>query len=195
MKIPSIRIKIPKIKVYGIDVIKNALFFIIYIFLTLFIIAFILSPSIKTFKKEKNNYYIIKSEFDEVNNEYLELLKEVNTLKEKNKNVLMKLRRDFDLNNFKLFAKDYMEIIKIKKLPKKEKNKFEIYPYLITAKIPSPKNFYEFIDNSKNYKNIIRGYFPIDFEKSNEEINLTFKIEVYKLKQNLNILKKVLNES
>ena len=85
--------------------------------------------------------------------------------------------------------------IKIKKLPNKEKDKFQIYPYLITAKIPSPKNFYEFIDNCKKYKNVIRVYFPIDFEKSNEEINLTFKIEVYKLKENTNILKKVLNES
>ena len=193
MKIPSI--KIPKIKVYGIDIIKNAIFFIIYIFLTLFIIAFILAPSIKTFKKEKTNYYITKNEFNKVNNKYLELLKKVNTLKEKNINILRKLKRDFNLNNFKLFAKSYMDIIKIKKLPNKEKDKFQIYPYLITAKIPSPKNFYEFIDNCKKYKNVIRVYFPIDFEKSNEEINLTFKIEVYKLKENTNILKKVLNES
>jgi len=184
MKIPSIKFKLPKVKIYGIDVVKNALFFALYIFITLFIIAFILSPSIKIFKKEKTNYYITKNEFDNVNNQYNTLLKEINELKEKNRIVLLKLRRDFNIKSFKTFAKEYMQIIKIEKLKTKTyKDKFLVIPFLITAKIPSPENFYKFIDNVKNFKNIIRVYFPIDFETSNEEINLTFKIEVYKLKE------------
>jgi len=181
MKIPKISFKIPKIKVYGIDVIKNALFFTFYIILTLFIIAFVIAPSIKLFKKTKDNYFLTKSQFDTTEQHYKKVLKKIDILKNKNKTILEKLKRNFDENNFRLFAKNYMDIIAIKKLKPTPYNKdFTKEPFLITAKIKSPKNFYDLIDNVKNYKNLIRVYFPIDFEKEKEDIKLTFKIEVYK---------------
>jgi len=184
MKIPKISLKIPKIKVYGIDVIKNALFFTLYIILSLFIIAFIIAPSIRIFKKTKDNYYITKTEFENTQNRYKNTLKEVEILKNKNRFILNKLKRDFNKKNFKMFAKNYMEVIDIKPLkPIPYKDKFIIYPYLITAKIKTPKNFYDFINNAKKYKNLIKVYFPIDFEKEKEDIKLTFKIESFKLKE------------
>jgi len=184
MKIPKISFKIPKIKVYGIDVIKNALFFAFYIMLTLFIIAFIIAPSIKLFKKTKDNYFLTKSQFDATEEHYKKVLKTIEILKNKNRSILEKLKRDFNENNFKLFAKNYMDILSIKKLKPTPYNKdFIKEPFLITAKIKSPKNFYDFTDNVKNYKNLIRVYFPIDFEKEKEDIKLTFKIEVYKKRQ------------
>jgi len=184
MKIPKISFKTPKIKVYGIDVIKNALFFTVYIIFTLFIIAFIIAPSIKLFKKTKDNYFLTKSQFDATKQHYKKVLKTIEILKNKNKTILEKLKRNFDENNFKLFAKNYMDILSIKKLKPTPYNKYFIKePFLITAKIKSPKNFYDFTDDIKNYKNLIRVYFPIDFEKEKEDIKLTFKIEIYKKRQ------------
>jgi len=186
MKIPKISFKfqLPKIKVYGIDVIKNSLLFALYILLTLLIIAFIIAPSVKIFKKTKDSYFLTKQEFDATQKKFKKVLNKIDILKNKNKKILNKLNRDFNQNNFKLFAKNYMDIITIKKLkPKTYNKKFIKEPFLITAKIKSPKNFYEFIDNIKNYKNLIRVYFPIDFEKEKEQIKLTFKIENYKLKK------------
>ena len=183
MKMPSIKFKIPKIKIYGIDVIKNALFFAFYILMTLFIIAFIIAPSVRIFKNTKNNYYLTQQEFEKTTQKYQQLLDELTKLQNENQKILNSFKRDFNPDNFKLFAKNYMNILKIKKektIPYKDK--FLKTSYMITAFIKSPKNFYDFIDNLKNYKNVIRVYFPIDFEKVNNEINLTFKIEVYKLK-------------
>jgi hypothetical protein len=55
--------------------------------------------------------------------------------------------------------------------------------YILKAKIKSPKNFYDLIDNLKNYKALLRIYFPIDFVKNKENIDLTLKLEHYKLKK------------
>jgi len=183
MKLPSIKFKfkLPKVKVYGIDVIKNALFFTFYIFLTLFIIAFIIAPSVRTFKNTKNDYFSSQEEFDKTKQHYQNLIEKLTKLQNRNQKLLSAFKRDFNPDNFKLFAKNYMQILTIKKIKTTPyKNKFIKTSYMVTAKIKSPKNFYDFIDNLKNYKNVIRVYFPIDFEKANKEINLTFKIESYK---------------
>jgi len=185
MKLPSIKLKfkLPKLKIYGIDVIKNSFFFAFYILLTLFIIAFIIVPSVKLFKKTKNYYFLSEQQFENTKQNYQMILEKLTKLQNQNQKILNAFKRNFNENNFKLFAKNYIQIITIKKqkaIPYKEK--FIKTPYIITAKIKSPKNFYDFVDNIKNYKNIIRVYFPINFEKSNKEINLTFKIECYKLK-------------
>ncbi len=182
MKLPSIKFKLPKLKIYGIDVIKNALFFTFYIILTLFIIAFIMAPSIKEFKSTKNAYFLSEQEFENTKQTYQSILEKLTKLQNQNQKILNAFKRNFNKNNFKLFAKNYINIIKItKQNTTPYKDKFIKTSYMITAQIKSPKNFYDFVDNIKNYKNIIRVYFPIDFEKSNKEINLTFKIEHYKL--------------
>jgi len=182
MKIPSIKFKLPKIKIYGIDVIKNALFFSFSVILTLIIIAFIIAPSIKTFKYAKIQYFSNQQTFTQVQKQYKQILNNLDILKNKNQKIITALQRKFNKKNFILFAKNYMQIKNIKELNSSVyKEKFLKTPYLITALIKSPENFYKFVDNIKNYKNVIKVYFPLDFEKNGEEINLTFKIECFNL--------------
>ncbi len=189
MKMPTINIKkfkLPKVKVYGIDVIKNFLFFFFYVILTLIIIATILAPSVKLFKRTKKEYFIAKNQFEIVQKQYQKTAEELNSLKNKNQKIINALTRKFDINNFKIFAKEYINIKSIKKLKTSPyKEKFVKSSYLIEANIKSPKDFYDFIDASKNYKNLIRVYFPFNFVKENKDINLTFKIDVYNLKNKL----------
>ena len=49
--------KMQKVTIYGIDVIKNFIFFTVFIIITLLIIAFIISPAINKFKQTKKEYY------------------------------------------------------------------------------------------------------------------------------------------
>ena len=189
MKMPTIKLsslKLPKIKVYGIDVIKNFLFFTFYIILTLFIIATILKPSVKMFKQTRQAYFNANNQLEITKNQFDEISEKLNTLKNSNRKILNTLKRDFNIENFKMFAKEFMKINSIQKdKTTPYKNKFIKTSYLIKAEIKSPKNFYDFIDASKNYKNLIRVYFPFNFIKNKNDINLTFKIEVYKLKNKL----------
>ena len=174
--------KIPKITIYGIDVIKNFIFFTIFIIITLLVIAFIISPAINSFKQTKKEYYEIKYKLEVVTNQYKEKMKELKKIKNMNKKILMAFKRDFNEKNFKLFASNYMKIFSIKKIDStKFQEDFIKTTYIVKSTIKTPKNFYDFIDALKNYKYILRVYFPIEFIKHNKEINLTLKVEHYKL--------------
>jgi hypothetical protein len=185
MKLPKINFnfKIPKVKIYGIDVIKNFLFFTLFIFLTLLSIGLIIAPSIKTFKKYQSKYYETKSKFNELKNIYMQKNEKLKKLKKQNSKILAAFKRDFNKNNFKNFASKFMNITDIKEINSSVyKKNFIKTSYMVNAIIKSPKNFYDFIDALKNYKYVIRAYFPVDFEKKEESIALKFKIEHYKIK-------------
>ena len=174
--------KIPKITIYGIDIIKNFLFFTMFIIITLLVIAFILSPAINGFKQAQKEYYETKYKLEITTNEYKEKMKEFQKIKNINKKILMAFKRDFNEKNFKLFASNYMNIFSIKKIDSTKYQKdFIKTTYIVKSTIKTPKNFYDFIDTLKNYKYILKVYFPIEFIKQNKEINLTLKIEHYKL--------------
>ncbi|WP_024791311.1 hypothetical protein [Lebetimonas sp. JS032] len=185
MKLPKINsFKIPKIKIYGIDVIKNFLFFTSFIVLTLFSIGLIIAPSIRIFKKNQNEYYKTKTEFEHLKNRYLEKSLTLKKLQKENKKVILALKRDFNKKNFKSFASKYMNILNIKEINSSAyQNIFLKTSYMVDAVIKNPKNFYDFLDALKDYKYVIRAYFPVNFEKKEESIALTFKIEQYKIKK------------
>jgi hypothetical protein len=186
MKLPKLNFsfKLPKIKIYGIDVIKNFLFFVLFIFLTLLSIGLIIAPAIRTFKKYQSEYYETKSQFDELKNNYMQKNKELKKLQKENRKIIAALSRNFDKKNFKNFASQFMNITNIKEMNSTiYKNDFIKTSYMVDAIIKTPKNFYDFINALKNYKYVIRAYFPVNFEKKDESISLTFKIEHYKVKK------------
>ena len=109
-------------------------------------------------------------------------MKELKKTKNMNRKILSKFKRDFNEKNFKSFASNYIKIHSIKKINSiKFKTHFIKTTYIVKSTIKTPKSFYDFIDAIKNYKYILRVYFPIEFIKNNKEINLTLKIEHYKL--------------
>ncbi|WP_456470597.1 hypothetical protein [Caminibacter sp.] len=183
IKLNKPNIKIPKITIYGIDVIKNLGFFALYIIITLLAITLIIAPSIKKFKQTQKKYFEAKYEFNMVNNQYNKTLNELKMLKKENAKILNAFRRDFNINNFKNFASQFMEITSIEKNGTKPfKKDFLTTIYFVKSKINSPKDFYDFIDALKNYKYIVKVYFPINFQKEGKKILLTLKLEHYRLK-------------
>jgi len=175
--------KIPKITMFGIDIIKNMLFFTLFIFLFLFLLGVIVAPSIKKFKSIKTEYYQTKIDLDKSENNLNSITDEYQKLFKENRKIIFGLKREFDKKNFQLFAKPYMNIIKIDdKNISLYQNKFIKKTYIVTAKLKTPNNFYKFVDASKNYKNILKIYFPIVFKAKNGELNLLFKLEHFKIK-------------
>jgi len=179
LKIP----KIPKVEMFGIDIIKNMLFFTLFVVIFLFLLAVIVAPSIKKFKETKKEYFITKMKYDN-SEEKLEIkTQKYQKLYKENKRVVFALKREFDKNNFKMFSDKYMKVVSIKDKNISVYNKeFIKKTYIITATLSTPVNFYKFVDASKNYKNIIKVYFPIVFKAKNGELNLLYKLEHFKVK-------------
>ena len=49
--------KIPKIVLFGIDIVKNMAFFILFIVIFLSLLGIVVAPTIKRFKTSKNDYF------------------------------------------------------------------------------------------------------------------------------------------
>ena len=173
--------KIPKIEMFGIDIIKNMMFFTLFIIIFLFLLGVIVAPSIKSFKEIKKEYFLTKFNLNNseknLNNktyQYQKLFKE-------NKRVIFAFRREFDKNNFKNFANKYMKITYIKENNSSiYENDFIKKTYIVSAILSTPQNFYEFVKASQNYKNIIKIYFPIAFKAKDNKIKLIYKLEHFK---------------
>jgi len=177
MKLP----KLPKIEMFGIDIIKNMLFFTTFIIIFLLFLAIFIAPTIKKFKIEKKNYFITKLENENSikklqlkSNEYKKLFK-------KNKKIISALQQNFQKKEFIEYTKKYLLIKSIKKSDETIVNKhFKKTTYIVTAFIDSPVNFYQFIESLKNYKNILKIYFPLLLKSQNGKIVLIFKLEHFK---------------
>jgi hypothetical protein len=186
-KIKLPKIKLPKIYLFGIDIVKNMLFFTLFIFITILSIGVIIAPSVKNFKKNQKEYFKVLNEYNKEKNKLNTLNSELLKLKNENIKIINAFKREFNVKNFKNFASKYLSINEINETNKSVyKKEFIKTTFLTSAKIKSPKNFYDLIDALKNYKYVIRVYFPINFQKEKENISLLFKIEHYKLKDKHN---------
>ena len=174
--------KLPKIEMFGIDLIKNFLLFALFVFIFLLLLATLVAPSIKKFKKVKKNYYTTQINFNKSEEALSQVSLKYKQLSKENKKIIFALKRDFDTTNFKNFANKYMKILNIKEKNTSTYNKsFIKTTYIVTAKLNSPTNFYKFVQASKNYKNIIKIYFPIIFKSNDKEILLLYKLETFKV--------------
>ena len=180
MKIP----KIPKIMMFGIDIIKNLLFFTLFIIIFLFLLILIVAPTIKKFKNSKKEFFKTKIILQDSNKNLEKITQQYKLNFKKNKKIIFALKREFNKENFKLFAKKYMNISNIEdKNSSIYQNKFIKKTYIVTASINSPDNFYKFVNATQNYKNILKIYFPIVFKSKENNIQLLFKIEHFKIKE------------
>jgi len=176
------KFKIPKVELFGIDLIKNFLLFATFIIIFLLLLATLVAPSIKKFKKVKRNYYITQINYSKSEEELAKILTKYKDTSKENRKIILSLKRDFDTTNFKHFANNYMNILNIKEKNTSVYNKsFIKTTYVVTAKLKSPDNFYQFVKTSKNYKNILKIYFPIVFKSSKKEILLLYKLEAFKV--------------
>jgi lipopolysaccharide export LptBFGC system permease protein LptF len=177
------KLKMPKIIIYGIDIVKNMLFFASFIVIFLILLGLVLSPSIKKFKQAKMAYYETQTQFDQSENELQKTSTQYQKLYDKNKKIILALKRDFDKNNFKMFSEKYMKVTKIKDQNiSTHHNKFIKKTYIVSASLNSPVGFYKFVDASKNYKNILKIYFPVVFRAKDGSIKLLYKLEEFKAK-------------
>ena len=173
---------IPKVTIYGIDVIKSFVFFVGFLIMTFFVVFFVISPSVAGFRIAKKEYYQTKYELETITNEYKEKIKELKKTKNLNKKILNALKEEFNEEEFRSFALRYMRIYSIKKEDTtKFRSDFLRTSYIVRSVVKSPKEVYDFIDALKDYKYVLRVCFPVEFIKRGKEINLTLRIEHYKL--------------
>jgi len=174
---------IPRIEVFGIDVIKNMFLFVLFVFMFLLTLGIMVAPSVKKFKKVKKEYYITKMKLDDSNTKVENMLIEYKKLYKENRKIIFSFKREFNKQNFINFAQKYMKIYNLKDLNVSNyKKDFIQKSFLVTADLTTPVNFYKFVNATKNYKNVLRIHFPIVFKAKDGNIKLIYKLEYFQVK-------------
>jgi hypothetical protein len=177
LKIP----KIPKVEMFGIDIVKNFLLFLLFFIIFMILLAFVVSPTIKRFKEIKQNYYAKKIKAQDLQSKLDKLTMQYKDLYKKNRKIILAFKMDFNKDAFKIFSSKYMNITNIQdKNISLYQSQFIKKSYIVTANLKSPINFYKFVDATKNTNNIIQIHFPIVFKAKNGDIKLIYKLESFK---------------
>jgi len=177
MKLP----KIPKVEMFGIDIVKNFLLFVLFFVIFITLLVILVAPTIKKFKEIKAQYYKTKIELQKTEDKLNKNTAQYRQLYKNNKKIILAYKTDFNKAQFIDFAKKYMKIIKIKKIDETiYKNNFIKTSYLVTAILNSPTGFYKLVENLKYYNLVLKVYFPIVFKAKNNKIKIIYKIEHFK---------------
>ena len=167
----------------NLNILKLLIFLFIFIITVFFIIFIFLVPDIKRLKIAKINHDKTYNNYMYIDNNLKLKIKELKTLKYKN----LKITRAFDSNfnepDFMKFSKNFFHDANLIKEKKKNyKQDFTEYYFKTVSKISNPTIFYKFLNALNHYDNIIQADFPIEMKAVGDDINTTFRLKVYTLK-------------
>jgi hypothetical protein len=175
--------KLPTVMFMGIDIIKNFLFFTLFIVLSLIFLAVMAAPAIKFFKSKKYESVKLEKTYLQKEEQYNKILKEHNLIKNSEAKILLSFNREFNKESFMNFSKKYMTIESIKNIDiTTYKKEFTKKSYEVIATINSPKDIYQFLTELDKYKNILQIKLPINMQTKEKKIEVHFILEHYKVK-------------
>jgi hypothetical protein len=179
LKLPQI--KIPKVEMFGINIVKNFLLFLLFFIIFMILLIFLVTPTIKKFKETKKEYYIEKIKSEKIKDRLDKLTIEYKDLYKKNYNIIVAFKMDFNKESFKIFSSKYMKVTNIAdKNSSIYKKRFRKKSYIVSAVLNTPTSFYKFIDDILNTNNVLKVYYPVVFKAKNGDIKLLYKLESFK---------------
>jgi hypothetical protein len=168
----------------SINILKLLTFLFIFIFIVFFIIFIFIVPDIKKLKVAKISNNRAYNNFSYTDNSLKLKIKELKNLKYKSLKINRAFNSSFNEQDFIKFSKKYFNDVKLIKDKKKNYKKiFTEYYFNTISKISNPVIFYKFLNGLNHYDNIIQADFPIQMQAAGDDINTTFKLKVYILKQ------------
>ena len=173
--------KLPKVEMFGIDIVKNFLLFFLFFIIFMILLVFLVAPTIKKFKEVKHDYYSTKIKADKIQNKLDKLTLQYKKLYKANHKIILDFKMNFNKESFKIFSSKYMKITNIedKNSSIYEKEFIEKF-YIISATLNSPTSFYKFINDIKKTNNVLKVYYPVVFKAKNGDIKLLYKLESFK---------------
>lgn len=176
--------KLPRVEMFGIDIVKNFLLFLLFFIIFMFLLIFLIAPTIKKFKEIKKDYYTTKIKADKIQNKLDKLTIQYKELYKKNHKIILAFKMDFNKESFKIFSSKYIKIIDIKdKNSSIYEKEFIKKSYIVSGTLNSPTSFYKFINSIKNTNNVLKVYYPVAFKAKNGNIHLLYKLESFKEKK------------
>ena len=168
----------------NIGILKLLIFLFIFVFVVFLIVFLILVPSIKELRNAKIQNVKAYNKYSYMYNQQKTKENELKKLKHNNLKITRAFDTNFNENTFLKFSKKYFKQVSLKKDKSSAyKKDFILYDFNTVSKITDPTVFYKFLDDINRYDNIMQADFPIQMQATGNDINTTFKLKVYRLKE------------
>lgn len=169
-----------------IDILKLVVYVLAFLFVCLFLIMFLIVPSIKEYKKTKSEHYSKMLNLARIEQVFFANANDLDALRSKHKKSLNAIVNSFDERRFAHAAGIYFSNVKLTRLPNEDDNDtFLNYELNVTGMMNTPYKFYSFIDFINNYENVILIDFPVAMRANGYKIDTSFKIKVLEAKEKL----------
>jgi hypothetical protein len=162
------------------NTIKFLIYVLIFLLSVLILLIFLVIPSIKSYKLNRSELKTFNEKSRYLTEKEIELKKSIESFKNENKKLIKIFDNKFNEKDFIQYSNKYLKNIKLFKVKDNLDKSFDEYNFTASTTTKSPKEFFEFIKNLKNYKSIIKINFPISLESKPNEIDINFNIGVYK---------------
>jgi cell division protein FtsB len=160
--------------------VKFLIYVLIFLISVLALLIFLVIPSIKSYKLNRSELKTFNEKSQYLSEKEIELKKSIKNFKDENKKLIKIFDNQFDEKDFIQYSNKYLKNIKLFKVKDSSDKSFDEYTFSASTTTKSPKEFFEFIKNLKNYKNTIKINFPISLISKPNKIDLNFNIGVYK---------------
>ncbi len=153
--------------------------FVLLVFVFVFSFA-VLLPEGKKYRIHKSELKEKSVELRAVSERYARADGKLKKLSSENAKILKAFNNTFDET---LFEKQYGSFFTSIRVAKNEhasdEDEFRVYDVNATAKMGSPKSFYDFLDAVNSAPWVIAVNFPIEFKRDGDNINGSFSMKVY----------------
>lgn len=163
-----------------VDWSKNIIFFIIYIIIILFCLAFYFIPIMQNHKAQTLDYKRMQNLDDAINKNINKLQQDMDSTIKDNTNIYQNMRNKIDITKLEEYIKKYLNNITIKDNGIIESNNNTLIQNIsIQGYTKHTKDIVNFISNIKDLNNSIRIGFPINIIKQKDNLKVDLIIQIY----------------
>jgi len=164
------------------------------LFVSLFLLVFVLLFSFLVLIPAGQEYRIKRVELKKTTKEYRkyenfhdETAQTLKDMQSKNRNIITAFDKTFNPDRFEKLHKNFFTSLSISKVAYDGvEDEFSVYEVNTTSFLNSPKSFYQFLDALNKTEWIVGVRFPIDFKRDGEMIKSSFTMKVYANNKEIN---------
>jgi hypothetical protein len=167
----------------GVDTtIKFLIYLLIFLIVVLAFVFLFVIPEIKGYQSAKTEYNLNLKEHNNLQIEEKNLISQLGIVKTKNREIIDRFAKKFDVDEFKIFAKKYFDDVELTKISSDiNSTALKVYQFSAQLKAQNPKQFYNFVKELDTYDGLAKINFPITISSQDTTLKINFHMSVYSM--------------
>lgn len=151
-----------------------------FVLMCAFLILVFMLPALNNYKSAKLRLNSQNSVNHSIEQKLAQSEQILANLQTENKKIFAQFDKKFDINTMRKFLEQFFDNVKIEELeitlPKEEYLAKKLH---IKALMKSPEQFYTFMENIRDYENILAVQTPLKLQSQGQNIDFEFDMKIY----------------